>query len=117
MTNFVNSKVIENNFTICNDHLTLYYKPTIKEHIEPLQYVEVEISKLVIRKSDRASAYFVKNIIFNKKNIYIDNPHITSKIPHNENPVISQSFVHLADDSVEIIEFNKIINTICIWSK
>jgi hypothetical protein len=118
LTHFVNSKVIGNNFTIYNHHLTLSYKPTdLKNQIQPLQYLEVEISKLVIRKSDGASAYFVKNIIFNEKNIYIDNPHITSKIPNTENPVISQSFVHLTDDSVEIIEYNKIIKTICIWSK
>jgi adenylate kinase family enzyme len=118
LTNFVNSKVIGTDFTIYNHHLTLSYKPiNLSEQIQQFQHVKIEISKLVIRKSDRASAYFVKNIIINKKNIYIDNPHITSKIPSCEKPVISQSFVYLIDDSVEIIEYNKTINTICIWSK
>jgi hypothetical protein len=107
-------------YKIYYEHVTVFYKPNLEDlisQIQPFQIAEVEISKLVIRKSDRSSAFLVKRITHDNNTISIINPHITAKIPNEKNPQISQEFVHLTDDSVEIHEYKKVINTICIWSK
>jgi hypothetical protein len=121
LTNFVDTIVDDSDgYKVYNEHLTISFAPNVidlNSQIQPFQIAEVEISKLVIRKSDRSSAFLVKRITHNKNIIPIINPHITAKIPSNKKPVISQEFVYLNDDSVEIHEYKKVINTVCIWSK
>lgn len=119
LNNFVNNIIIDNTErTLYNHHITLEFGPKdLTNSIKPYTCAIVKISKLIIRKSDCVAAYVISNIMIDGKEIIINNPHITAKIRNEQKPVISQSFIGLTDDTVNIIEYNKTIETICFWSK
>ena len=120
LNDIVNKYVDDNKKTLYNHHITLEFKPTDTSKSVP-QFTEaiVSLSKLVVRKEDNIAAYLVDSIYINdKKYEGKNNLHITAKIKNNQKPAISQSFVGLNDDTVNIINFNEIkINTTCIWFK
>jgi hypothetical protein len=79
--------------------------------ISPGQVITRKIDALVIRKSDNASAYRLAREPGDK-----GTPHITAKIPDREKPAISNSFVGLTDDSVEIIKMDYPIDLVGFWA-
>jgi hypothetical protein len=79
--------------------------------IVPGQVYTRQIDALVIRKSDGASAYRLSRDPDDK-----GTPHITAKIPFGEKPMISNSFVGLTDDSVEIIKMDYPIELVGFWA-
>lgn len=120
LSRFVDSFVSDENMTLFNEHLTLSFKPhDLTTQVKPNEIVKLNISRLVIRKSDRAAAFLVKRITVDGKRVILDNPHltphITAKIPDWEKPDISRQFVGLTDDSVEVILVDKIVSAICVW--
>lgn len=111
----INTHVQDPNYTIYLHHCTQLFLgsqnkiPKNFEVIKPGHIVSAEIDALVIRKSDNACAFRIKNILTkDNKEVQISNsiPHITAKLPPNLKPMVSNSFVGLCDDSVEIIDFN-----------
>jgi hypothetical protein len=102
-----------------NHHITLEYKPKdLNKSIKPNTQVYANITKLVIRKSDNAAAFFVKSVSVDDKEIESNNNlhlHITAQINKNQKPAISKEFVGLNDDTVEIISYKKTIKTTCFW--
>jgi hypothetical protein len=109
--------------TTYNHHCTLeFYGGKKKVDIEPDtilpgQIVSAQINELVIRKSDNACAFKINKLIFANKEIKLKHQaHITAKIPSNEKPGCSGSFVGLVDDKVSIISFNKTLSLTCFWS-
>jgi hypothetical protein len=121
LSTLVDSFVPDENMTLFNDHLTLSFKPTeMTMQVKPNKIAKMEISRLVIRKSDRAAAFLVKRITVDGKRVLLDNPHltphITAKIPDWEKPDISRTFVGLIDDSVEVILVDKTVTAICVWA-
>lgn len=109
--------------TTYNHHCTLqFFGGKIKvdigpETILPGQSVSAQINGLVIRKSDNACAFKIDKLICESKEIKLkQQAHITGKIPLNEKPSCSGSFVELVDDKVTIVSFNKTLNLTCFWS-
>lgn len=104
LIDFVNQYVPEGNI-YCH-HLTQVYlggKKSIKNYsnlILPEERVSVQITSLVIRKKDNASAFKVKTDVFCEN----ETPHITAKIPIDVPPAQSNAFVGLTDDTVIIIK-------------
>jgi hypothetical protein len=82
-----------------------------EDTITPGQVYTRQIDALVIRKSDRASAFRLVRIPSDK-----GTPHITAKIPVGEKPAISGGFVGLIDDSVEIIKMDYPIELVGFWA-
>jgi hypothetical protein len=80
--------------------------------VKPGKFVSAEIDALIIRKSDMASAFRVKNLSIGQ---LAHQAHITAKIPSHEKPMCSNSFVGLTDDSVTVIEFNYKLNLRGFW--
>ncbi len=86
--------------------------PTDYQLIQPGQTVCAEIDALVIRKKDMASAFRINNVSLNTPN----QPHITARIPINEKPMCSNSFVGLNDSTVTIIDFHYKLNLTGFWA-
>jgi len=109
--------------TIYNHHCTVEFfggKTKVvpgPDTILPGQVVSAQISSLVIRKSDNACAFKVDKLTCGNKQIKLKHQaHITGKIPLNEKPVCSNSFVGLSNDQVKIISFNKTLSLTCFWA-
>jgi len=119
LNEFVNIFVIDDvERTLYNHHITIEFNPKdLYNSIKPYTIAVIEISKLIIRKSDSAAAFLISGIYIDNKLIFINNPHITAKIKSDQKPFISQSFIGLTDGTVDIIEYKKTIETICFWSK
>ena len=78
-------------------------------YCKPLDKVDALIDSLVIRKTDGACCFKInkKSMILNKNQIWMNQiPHITGLIPQGTAPVISNQFVGMDNESVEIIEMN-----------
>jgi hypothetical protein len=69
------------------------------------------INALVIRKSDGACAFRITPQIDDTK----ENLHITARIPSDAKPMISNSFVGLIDDTVQIIQMSVPIKLTGFW--
>lgn len=119
LNNFVNNCVNDDvERQLYNHHITLEFAPKdLLKSIQPYTRAIVEISSLVINKNDNNAAYFISSILINDEVLSIHNPHITAKIMSDHKPSISQSFVGLSDETVDIIEYKKTIETLCFWSK
>ena len=111
LTTMVNKYIPDANNKLYIHHCTLVFLggkkqvPVDLSMVKPGQKVTAMIDAIVVRKIDNAGAFRIKNlrfgdIIFNLPNT----PHITAKIPLDENPMCSNSFVGLNDDTVNIIE-------------
>jgi hypothetical protein len=81
------------------------------DHILPGQKLERMINALVIRKSDGACAFRITPQIDDTK----ENLHITARIPSDAKPMISNSFVGLIDDTVQIIQMSVPIKLTGFW--
>lgn len=121
MSAFVNEHVAEG--VLFTHHMTLEYfgvgkmKGDINDKVGPGQYAYIDISHLVIRKSDQAAAFRVSKFEVHEQRepIYIKDPHITAKIPVGSKAIISQSFVGLRDDTVIEVTYEKSIRAVCYW--
>jgi len=112
-----------NTGTIYNHHCTIeFFGGKVKvvpgpDTILPGQIVTAQIVELVIRKSDNACAFKVSRLTRENKEIKLKHQaHITGKIPTNEKPACSNSFVGLANNQVKVISFNKTLNLTCFWA-
>ena len=79
--------------------------------ILPGQKLERMINALVIRKSDGAAAFRIST----EKGDTKDNMHITARIPSGLTPVVSNSFVGLADERVKIIPMTIPVKLTGFW--
>ena len=79
--------------------------------ILPGQKLERMINALVIRKSDGAAAFRISPEQGDSK----DNLHITARIPSGLTPVVSNSFVGLADERVKIIPMTIPVKLTGFW--
>ena len=120
LTEFINLHSTELG-VIYNHHCTLEFcgkkpKEITPDTIFPGQIVTAHINKLVIRMSDNACAFKIDKLFFENKELKLNiQAHITGKIPFNEKPACSHSFINLTDNQVKIIDFNKILDLTCFW--
>lgn len=112
--NIMVNNFVSEDYTTYNDHITLIYNP--KEDIalpEEFSKHTINISKLVIRKKDNASVFYVSNIgDYSDKEKHF---HITSKIPKNCKPFETAGFVMLEDETVKIIPISLSFECVVIY--
>ena len=86
-----------------------------KTIIEPGSIYQVTIDALIVRKIDNACAYRIcrdKSPIFESMHSI---PHITVWMPRGIEPVESNKFINLADDTVTIYQLDYSINLVGFW--
>jgi hypothetical protein len=79
----------------------------------------VTIDSLVINKENGSAAYHITNVVTSSgENVEIESrkPHITALVAPGSKPVDSIKFVCKKDDSVIIVPFECVIETICVWN-
>ena len=118
----LNLNIDDIDYTIYIHHCTLIFLggkipvPIEISQVKPGQKVTAIIDALVIRKSDNATAFRIKSLTFNGNQFNLPNtPHITAKIPNNENPACSNSFVGLTNDTVIVIDFIHQMELVGFW--
>ena len=75
--------------------------------------VNAEISHIVVRNSDKATALRIKTVtdtLMNEVKCSNEFPHITAYTPHGVSPAESNKYVGLNNDEVTIIPYSKIIS-------
>lgn len=111
----------DHTFVNYNHHCTLMFlggktKLSTQTTIPPGKKADVTIDALIVRKSDNACAYRIKTIMISDQNYQLkQTPHITARLPKNEKPTVSNSFVGLTNDSVYIVPFVRTLSVTCFW--
>ena len=104
-------------------HLTQVYLG--KKATSPVKVVKagvrcaVTIDSLVINKTNGSAAYRVSKVVTEDGTdveISSGKPHITALVSSDSKPVDSIKFVFNEDDSVSIIPFEFVVETICAWN-
>jgi hypothetical protein len=118
LCNFTNAHV--SNGQVYNHHLTLTFfggvVDNVEECISPGEYCQVEISDLVIRRKDSASAFRVSRVFVRGVEVYVPGAHITARIPFHEKPQVSKYFVDLNNDTVEVIPYSVTVEAVSYWA-
>jgi hypothetical protein len=120
LIDFVNQFIPDEGYTQYFHHCTQLFigKNKITDDVKsklvkPGQVVFAEIDALIIRKSDNASAFRIKELSIGP---LLTQAHITAKIPSNEKPMCSNSFVGLMDSSVKIVDFPYKLKLTGFWN-
>ena len=120
LSDFVNQFIPDEGYTQYLHHCTQFFTGKSKmsddmmsKFVKPGQVVFAEIDALIIRKSDNASAFRIKELSIGP---LIHQAHITAKIPSNEKPMCSNGFIGLTDSSVKIIDFSYKLKLTGFWN-
>ena len=120
---FVKANCETDGKTLYCQHLTQVYLG--RKNNSPVKVVKsgsnclVTVDALVVNKVNGSAAFRISNVVTEDgENVEIANgkPHITALVSSDSKPVDSIKFVSKEDDSVIIIPFQNVVETICVWN-